>query len=359
MSGRGLALRLLATLLLAALTVALHAAVGRYQVAGPNLAPALGAPGWALQGGVTIADGVATILNVDPAGSAGLQFDLPGVAAETHLMLTGTVRTQGVRRGRLGWQQARLILGSRDAGGALRWGLPHEAMRVSGDRPWRTYSRVLHIPPSPSLLLSAHLVNATGQLEIRDIAIRAAQVKPGFDQAVDALKGLWLLLALAWLAPLARAARRDNRLWLIPVAMAAILVATLAPQEGRLVVRTAIASLSPDLREAPGVVQPGQAIVVQGPNMLWVAIDKAGHFTAYAGLAALALLLAPGWLTFGLVLLFAGLTEILQLFGADRGPALFDVVVNMAGVLTGTLPVMLARRFLRGPPDGAGAPPPI
>lgn len=359
MNRRGLVLRLLATLALAFLTFALHSHVGRYRAEGANLAPALGAPGWAMQGAVTVSEGVATIRNDDPAGSAGLQFDLPGVSSETYLELSATARTVDVGRGRLGWQQARLILGSRDAAGNLRWGLPHEAMRVSGSRPWRLYTRVLHVPPSPSLLLSAHLVNATGQFQIRDIAIRAAVVKPGFDPAADALKALWMLLGLAWLVPLARAARTDTRLWLVPAAMVAILVATVAPQEGRLLVRAAIATLNPGLREAPGVVEAGQAIVVQGPNMLWVAIDKAGHFAAYAGLAALVLLLAPGWVPFLLVLFFAALTEVLQLFGADRGPALFDVLVNMAGALTGALPVIAARHFLRDRPAGATAPPPV
>ena len=67
--------------------------------------------------------------------------------------------------------------------------------------------------------------------------------------------------------------------------------------------------------------------------------DKAQHFTAYFGLAAMATMAVGlnrrlAWAIFGVVLLGAAL-EILQGY-TGRDPDIFDFVANTLGALTGT-----------------------
>jgi VanZ family protein len=90
---------------------------------------------------------------------------------------------------------------------------------------------------------------------------------------------------------------------------------------------------------------PGLALVVWGEltphppawtDLVW---DKALHFTAYFGLAAMASMILGVrrqtlWVVFGLVVL-GGLLEVLQgLTGRD--PSVLDEAANIIGIATGT-----------------------
>lgn len=90
-----------------------------------------------------------------------------------------------------------------------------------------------------------------------------------------------------------------------------------------------------------------------------LAWDKAQHFTAYFGLAAMATMVLGlnrrlAWAILGVILLGGGL-EILQGF-TGRDPDIFDFMANTFGALCGTMAgtlcwVALRGRVLAGAPE--------
>lgn len=103
---------------------------------------------------------------------------------------------------------------------------------------------------------------------------------------------------------------------------------------------------------------PGVALIAWGeltphpPDLSGlVAWDKAQHFTAYFGLAAMATMILGlnrrlVWAILGVILLGGGL-EILQGF-TGRDPDIFDFAANTIGALSGTAAGTLCWVALRG-----------
>ncbi len=386
---RPTALRLLLAAGLTVATLLLYLGLGRYEVTGDerlaNAALAVGFEGWAVRGDVAAAaaPSAATVRNPDRAGSAGLQQTLAGSGRDLYLSVSGEVRAEDVRRGTRGWQAARLILVARGADGGWRFNLPHEVMRLSGSKDWTTYRRTLRLPAAEAYLFSAQLVQASGLIEVRNLSVREARVRPGFDSAAFVLAACWLAAGLWILAPLAARARGDGWSAAALLVVAAIAIGTLASGEVRSVAREWLAAqleIPTQIRAGPvapaGPAAPpaaarpagtGTLLVTDGPNLFWQAIDKSGHFTAYAALGFVLLGAAlrrwPGRVpvgTLAALFAFAAATEVLQLMSQDRGASLFDVGINAAGAATGLLALWLVRRAFRwpGPRAGAGDPPP-
>lgn len=372
---RGVVLGFAVAALLAAATLVLHVAIGRFVTDGPerlaNAGFASGLAGWTTRGEVTDAGaGAVRLVSRDPHASTGVQQMLDGTADEIFLTLAAEARSEDVVRGRLAWQTARLLLASRDDRGRWRFGLPHEVMRLRGTNDWSRYEKTFRVPPTDEILVLAQLIQATGAMEVRGLSVRQAHGRPGFDIAARTLMAGWLVAGLWILWPLFRGVRRDPVLLPLLAVIAGIAVATLATQDNRLVLRAhvdpVIAWFEQVPRPAPTASAPAappatarpQAAsdVVEGPDMLWQTIDRAGHFTAYTLLAALALIVArrrapsrPPWLLVLTLLAAAGLTEVMQLMSEDRHANPDDALINAGGVVTGlvlaSLCLWLVARF--------------
>jgi VanZ family protein len=103
---------------------------------------------------------------------------------------------------------------------------------------------------------------------------------------------------------------------------------------------------------------PGVALIIWGeltphpPNLSWIlAWDKAQHFTAYFGLAAMATMVLGlnrrlAWAMLGVICLGAGL-EILQGY-TGRDPDILDFIANTMGALSGMAAAILCWVALRG-----------
>ena len=103
---------------------------------------------------------------------------------------------------------------------------------------------------------------------------------------------------------------------------------------------------------------PGVALIVWGeltphpPDLSFILRwDKAQHFTAYFGLAAMATMILGlnrrlGWAILAVILLGGGL-EILQGY-TGRDPDIFDFIANTIGALSGTAVAALCWIVLRG-----------
>lgn len=373
--GRVLA-RFAVTALLTILTLALYIGIGRFIVEGPEQLPngnfSAGLDGWTRLGEINLAaPGVVRIVNDQPAKSAGIQRLLPGSDATTYLNLSGEVRVDGVLGGPIEYQRARLILFSREPDATPRFSLPHEAVRTQGTHDWTRYERTFRVPPTTVIVVSAQMVQATGVMEVRNLRVTPARIRPGFDAAHYALMAAWVV-AVAWILwPLFTAVRRDATLLVVFAVLAAIGGATLMNQDARIVLRRLVDTYVPALHAAepppipvarpaagpaPDAVHAAGAAVsalfAEGPNMLWQRVDKTGHFSAYVVLAFIVLALSrrrwPGMVplvpivaVFGL----AALTEVWQFMSEDRGPSFSDVGTNSAGVATGLVLCWLVVRL--------------
>jgi len=356
---------------LAAATLLLYLGIGRFIVEGPEQLPngdfSAGLDGWTRSGDVSlVAPGVVRIVNDAAPRSAGIQRLLPGGAATIYLNLSGEMRLTGVVGGEIEYQRARLILFSREADATPRFSLPHEAVRAEGTHDWKRYERTFRVPPTTVIVVSAQLVQATGTIEVRNLKVTPARIRPGFDMAQDLLIAAWVVAVCWTLWPLVWAARRQWSLLVVLLGLAGIGAATLVNQDTRIMLRLWVDKIVPALHAAnpaplPAPPPPGQqmgavqsagaaaaALFAEGPNMLWQRIDKSGHFTAYMMLAFVVLTLCrrrwPGQIPLvPLLALFglAALSEVWQFMSEDRGPSFSDVGTNSAGVATGLLLQMI------------------
>ena len=81
-------------------------------------------------------------------------------------------------------------------------------------------------------------------------------------------------------------------------------------------------------------------------------LRKVAHFTEFACLGGLftwlfSMLRRPAWLALGCGFLAACVDETIQIFVPDRGPSVFDVGIDTAGVAVGILLLLLFQHIKR------------
>ncbi|MFC3230918.1 VanZ family protein [Marinibaculum pumilum] len=348
---RGLLLRALAAVLLAAVTLLLYLGIGRFVESGAELLPPLdasGSGGWQRSGQVLAnGPGGAALRNADPAGAATLSALLPVPPDARFLRLSAEIRMADVAGGRQLWESGRLILLSRDApGGDWHYDWPHTVIRDTGTLPWQTVGRAFLVPAGGEVRVAAQLLRATGSLWVRNLSLRRADERHWFPPARQLLIALWVV-GMAWILwPLARPVgqvlrgrrptwRQAGRLAVLALVLA-IAAAVLVPPAGKQAFRdladagwslardwtghaappagdgAAPASCGPvEDGAADGVAgrrplqpgSPGTAGAAPAPDgrtdfvapqqFRWLVADKLGHFAGFALLAFLSLATVP------------------------------------------------------------------
>jgi VanZ family protein len=81
-------------------------------------------------------------------------------------------------------------------------------------------------------------------------------------------------------------------------------------------------------------------------------LRKVAHFTEFACLGGLftwlfSMLRRPAWLALGCGFLAACVDETIQIFVPDRGPSVFDVLIDTAGVAVGVTLLLLLHHIKR------------
>lgn len=400
----GLALRGMAALLLAGITLLLYLGIGRFVPDGPDLLPPIAAgdagSGWTASGDVRLdgEDGVA-LSNGDPDSSAILAIRLPAPTGRRYLALAADLRLQDVVGGRQLWESGRLILVSRTgAAGEWRYDLPHTVIRTTGSMAWRHVDRTFLVPDGSQIQVAVQLLRSTGRLWVRNLSLRPAAERAWFPLASTLLVLCWLLAA-AWIlwplaAPIA-ATLRSRRLAAQPLRLLAVLLTLLAitagvlvPPEGKQLVRGLAGSawsagrslvtsgslatpaeqcalppagaVLPDLKPldpqslAAGPPSPAPDQDFVSPHqMRWLMVDKLGHMAGFALLAFLSLWAARPLGRRGRLLLlaalpaFAGVTETWQVMATTRGASLADVAIDIAGLAIGALAWSIVGAALR------------
>ena len=345
-----LALLSLATVVLFGL-VASHRAIGPELLANRDFSAALA--GWHRLGDVGADAGVAALANRTGAPVAALYQDL-WVEAGTLLRIECEIKVAGVAGGKARWQRPRLLLVTFDRRDQPRWQVTHMAAAPTGNSDWTRYQVVARVPRgNPHILAGAQLAAASGRMWLRHFSLRPVEPDPRFQWLRNALLALWLP-ALVWTAwPVARSAFAVRGGAALIAVAAAIAVATLMPQPAKL----ALLGLAGELERAiaagigwpaSGPVAAAGAAAFAG-DLSWSGqyLDKIGHFLIHLILGATVALLywrQRPWPILGYLVVFAGLSEVLQNFSIDRDPAMSDALINCAGLMLGYLPLRALRR---------------
>ncbi len=264
----------------------------------------------------------------------------------SHLQVSAELRSVDILPGDRSWYLGRLVLARYDQDG--HWlNLPHYVADLTGTNPWQGYSTTFSADPrAESTQLILQLPHATGSLWAQNLSLHAAEPNSNYryGQILAFCLGGGFLVFL-----LRRSLCREKQLLIrcgLFLTSSAILVGTLMPvhikseikgQAGTFI-HEIQAALSTDIAENQDHDFPD----------FMVSSDKLLHFAGFLIFSVFlcALQLQP-FIVIQDVFWFACTTEVLQLFVEGRIPFLNDVLIDVAGGLTGLFCVYFLARIKR------------
>ena len=304
---------------------------------------------WKVIGGggdVTIAGGIATIVNKDTKSSTVLTQFLPVPPAKGSILVQADIRVMGVIGGPLSYQRARIYLAGRDRNGKYLWRKRHSVTLLEGTETWKPYSVAIPVAgEATGLILGVGMTRASGVMEVRNLSLLSASERPSFRILSFTLLAL-LGGVVVWIS--------------IPVfrSMTASPVRAASGAIGALILAAVVmpGSIKRQIIDAFGLA--GRAATVFSTWLagksaafgwglypyLQLPPSKIGHFLFFAliaGVSRVAWPYAGGGALSIYFLIFAATTETLQFYAVDRTPSLRDVAIDMAGILVGLACVSL------------------
>jgi VanZ family protein len=346
-------LRFPALLLLVA-TVSFWSLYERYEPVGPVLLDSPPLEATTITRGKVSENKGTFILAV--SGESGTQarvdFPLPPVVMEhERLRVSGRIKLEGVLVGKHPWNCARLLVAQYDA--SNKW-IPghHFLIAEKGTREWAGYDDVFVLHPDAArVAVVLQQSGRAGIAQFKQIQAQPVRLRTSFAWWRGLFGIAWLAVALLYFTRCRLHSRRLRILILLNVL--AILAGTLMPEEwilsGMDKAELAVRELRP--RPAERVSQPLAEQVpppkadVLKRQMDWVSEVEvephvAGHFFLFATLCFLVYLSAAlerqhpvYFVKVGFdVLLFAAITESLQLLTLDRTAGLADLRTDLYGM---------------------------
>ena len=348
---RALTLAVIATTLLALLTIVTFGYLPRYQTDGRSVLDNAdfrdGFRGWQVEGLVTLDEaelGHAILQNLDPAHEVSLRRTIPLPAGPTNLRLRADVATSRVEHGREPWQTARVYLVQQTADGSQLWNEPYQLVNLVGTTPRQHFEAVFDVSGTiPEVTLGIELPYTTGLMEVANLDLAIIDERTPFRLAAALLVCGWSLLAFRVTSGLYRSIRIPLvRRWLLAtLAVLVIGVFMPAPLRGQLIDRLAT----------------GFGWRLPDPNAF-------GHAIIFGLLALLVRIGRPRdplLVHLSCWLLVGAATEVLQLLTPDRSPEAGDWLIAAIGTTLGLALAetgLLIRRRLerarkaRPPPPG-------
>ncbi|WFP49536.1 VanZ family protein [Methylomonas sp. EFPC3] len=271
---------------------------------------------------------------------------IPLVPTGSLLHVSSYIKTLDVIEGARPWETARIVLLAYDHFGKAIYNQPHLLISKNGTSDWTYHERVFRVNENTTKLqLIIQLIHAKGQLEVKSPSIR--QVKPNiaFERYRCWFIAIWTCLGL-WIAfPLVcRAAQSRNQAAILVIGIG-ILAGVLMPQA----IKEYIGDMLWSSADMAAVHDHGEPMRVFKLTTSLPELDKYkyGHFVMFALLCVAASKRSPFnppiFQTVQLTILFAVATEVLQLFVPGRGPQLGDIIIDTAGIFTGSVLSMLSR----------------
>ncbi len=280
--------------------------------------------------------GIAVLQSENPADIIGLTQTIANVDYFKLLRLSCELMTLDMPLHEKEGHMARVVLVSNDRDGEPVYSRPHLMAGLSGKHDWEQHEGVFRVySDSANVTLSIQIMQTTGTLLVRNLSLRPLAEKRSFQTYRNIAISLWALAGIWIIAPMVKAAFGNAQRTTILAVALTVLAGVLMPESLKEHIgRTLFPSLA---KVAAGMVSYGTFQFL--PVLRTPDIYKVGHFFLFALLAAIALYRRPYALsrseTFACLILFAFVTEVLQLFIPGRAALLSDVIVDSAGMVMG------------------------
>jgi hypothetical protein len=235
------------------------------------------------------------------------------------LEFRGRMRSENsIRDGRT----ARFLVYFTSAGKA-HWDYPHVAGTVSGTSSWKEFVKIF---PVPDFSDTAHVVieniSKSGTVWCDDILLRSVHVNPAYllYRQILIISGIVIFIAVIIIFGLWK-----GRGW-IPLGIMTFIITGVIFPNNYLKMLAGSLDIEITLLKKFG---HASLFFILGMVSIWCLAarlqsrDRASVFLPYLALV------------FGGLLLFAALTEFLQFITFDRGPGIFDLVIDTSCIVTG------------------------
>ncbi|NOU14075.1 MAG: VanZ family protein [Methylococcaceae bacterium] len=284
------------------------------------------------------APGLAILNSINPEQITQLSQMLPKIGVHQLLRLACDIKVENVPHHQGSWNTARVILVFFDGEQTPMYHLPHSLVNLSGTQEWRHYEKVFQVPTDTTqATLSAQLAQTTGTMWVKNLSLRPVAIANSFTQLRGAAIACWVLVLLWISVPIFRSAIGNTHQISIIVLAITIMFGVLMPEN---IKENLGALLSPSHLPHSSVSAISSTFKFT-PLISSFDFFKIGHFVLFALLAALLSIGKPFPETRfnlpALLVLFALVTEVLQLFVSARNAQLGDVVIDSLGISLGLL----------------------
>lgn len=369
MASRADMARVWLALLLAAMTVILFGWYDRFERSGGDIVAGFAAPEWQAQESRSVErnSDALRLSNDDNTTTVALHYRLPRPATGSRLRLEVEARYRDVLRGDYRYANARVFLVQYDASGRPLWHHPHNLLRGHGTQDWQSLNEVFLLgSATSSLRLTASLSRASGTLWLRNLRLYPVAEIAEVGIARVVLLAAWAGYLLWVVGGIARRSGGLPALACVTM-IAAILAGAMLPHETKGLLNSGLKELVQTIEvmsEAPGSTTPptptvsaptspatATSLAVEDGGMAWIRMHEAGHLIMFALLTAAMLGLSGAgsvWRRVLMLLVFAAITEVLQLLSLDRDATIHDFLIDVAGIAVGLFLAFAWMRWRRG-----------
>ncbi len=295
---------------------------------------------WSVHGpadAISVTSGSAILENRNPKRSVRISQAFPLRPEYRILGLEVDVSTEGLESGAGTWLKARVgakvHLVGRSPEGKLLW-YPHlQAAQLTGDSAWLRYTGAL-VPPKEAseAVVTAALVRATGVMRVRNLSVFPVRELAAFRIGAYILLAGWVVTALFIAPTVFRGLRSTTARAVIAVVPLAILVGALIPYPLK---RAIIGSMENGLRAGQSLLPALPLPIDQSLKETFSHLDGLAHGLSFFAVALFVRVFrsdGQAVVQFGLLLLFAAVTETLQYFTLSRSPSFSDWLWDVGGI---------------------------
>lgn len=266
------------------------------------------------------------------------------------LKLSCEVKTLNLPQGQGSWNTARILLVLHDQNAAPMYHLPHALTILHGTHDWERHVGVFPVTPNAvKAQIFFQLAQTTGTIWVKNPSLQPVAEALSFQKYRNGATLLWIVVGL-WIAvPLIKSAFLNIHHAAIVALALIIILGVLMPESLKEEIGS---SMFPSLVE-PSAITHSTGIFKFTPLLPALDIYKVGHFVMFAILAVVTFSrrlfqISPIQISIYL-LLFALVTEILQLLVDGRSAQLGDVLIDGAGIAAGVMLLRIARVFRLAP----------
>jgi len=316
----------------------------------PDFAEAL--TGWQVKGSgaAEAIDGSLRLGLADATDGVEVSQTVKAPPLGSLLKLSCQLKSQTIQAGRRGWELGRVVLVSGDGQGKPIYAYPHVLSALTGSRDWMVETKVFAVAEGVAeLKVAAQLMHSPGELWVKGCRLSKLELSQDFHAWRYALLTLWIGVGAGLILPWLRGGLLHAQDPLKRLLTAAILAGVLMPGEVKHQVGGWLARHGLQPAAVPDAFYKSSDFPYFETSLHWPDWDgfKLGHLGLFACLAFVLGADRSGWWVLSKLALFAGATEVLQLFIQGRTPKLTDIAIDCAGVLLGGLAAVCAKALAR------------